>query len=216
MLNWPYSGGENMKKTWLCMLVFIILAYPLMADSLNDIHKAILNNDLELAKKLGETSNQEGLILVAIAQKEYLNLLAENLILLSEGSTTEKICDELLADFIAIRKDYLSIINKINFEEKKSTLRLRLDTPLSMNESNKKDARNYSAYLLAIAEKKYPRNYKEVKAIINGYFPLAYQVRLLLVSANAPAQNDLHDVLNSGKLKELDMDLQKIWQSLSN
>ncbi len=205
-----------MKKTWLCMLVFIILAYPLMADSLNDIHKAILNNDLELAKKLGETSNQEGLILVAIAQKEYLNLLAENLILLSEGSTTEKICDELLADFIAIRKDYLSIINKINFEEKKSTLRLRLDTPLSMNESNKKDARNYSAYLLAIAEKKYPRNYKEVKAIINGYFPLAYQVRLLLVSANAPAQNDLHDVLNSGKLKELDMDLQKIWQSLSN
>ncbi len=216
MLNWPYSGGENMKKTWLCMLVFIILAYPLMADSLNDIHKAILNNDLELAKKLGETSNQEGLILVAIAQKEYLNLLAENLILLSEGSTTEKICDELLADFIAIRKDYLSIINKINFEEKKSTLRLRLDTPLSMNESNKKDARNYSAYLLAIAEKKYPRNYKEVKAIINGYFPLAYQVRLLLVSANAPAQNDLHEVLNSGKLKELDMDLQKIWQSLSN
>ncbi len=205
-----------MKKTWLCMLVFIILAYPLMADSLNDIHKAILNNDLELAKKLGETSNQEGLILVAIAQKEYLNLLAENLILLSEGSTTEKICDELLADFIAIRKDYLSIINKINFEEKKSTLRLRLDTPLSMNESNKKDARNYSAYLLAIAEKKYPRNYKEVKAIINGYFPLAYQVRLLLVSANAPAQNDLHEVLNSGKLKELDMDLQKIWQSLSN
>jgi hypothetical protein len=187
-----------------------------MADSLNDIHKAILNNDLELAKKLGETSNQEGLILVAIAQKEYLNLLAENLILLSEGSTTEKICDELLADFIAIRKDYLSIINKINFEEKKSTLRLRLDTPLSMNESNKKDARNYSAYLLAIAEKKYPRNYKEVKAIINGYFPLAYQVRLLLVSANAPAQNDLHEVLNSGKLKELDMDLQKIWQSLSN
>ena len=205
-----------MKKTWLCMLVFIILAYPLMADSLNDIHKAILNNDLELAKKLGETSNQEGLILVAIAQKEYFNLLAENLILLSEGSTTEKICDELLADFIAIRKDYLSIINKINFEEKKSTLRLRLDTPLSMNESNKKDARNYSAYLLAIAEKKYPRNYKEVKAIINGYFPLAYQVRLLLVSANAPAQNDLHEVLNSGKLKELDMDLQKIWQSLSN
>jgi hypothetical protein len=216
MLNQLYSGGDAMKKISLVVIMILITVSPLMADSIEDIHKAILQSDLETALTYSESSEQEGLILLSIAHKEYLNLLAESLLLLSEEKSTEPICDEIVNEFIEVRAIYLKLVDKIDKKTEDVMWELVLESPLSVTDSMQKGASLYSDYLFNLLIRKYPKDYAEVKSIILGYLPLAYENRLLLLTVNPPAKEDLLKVLMEEKPYRLDMDLSKVREYLSN
>ncbi len=204
-----------MKKLIIIISALCLMAYPLLATSLNDVHQAILKSDLDTAKAKAELE-PGGLILAAIAYKEYLNLLAESLIVLSGDKSTETICDKIITEFVDTRLIYNQMLEKIDKTKIGSTWHLILESPLSLDTSLEEGAKKYSTYLLNIASKKYPTDYLEVKEIVLGYLPIAYETRLLLLLVNAPAKEDLHRVLLEEKTYELELDRQKVWQDLAN
>ncbi len=204
-----------MKKLSIVILALSFLAYPLMADSLNDVHQAILQRDLDTAK-IKADNKQEGLILTTIAYKEYLNLLAESLIVLSQDKSTETICDHIITEFTNSRAIYNQLLAKIDKTKAGSIWQAVLNPPLTLSTDLEVGAKKYSTYLLNITAKKYPSDYFEVKEIVLGYLPIAYETRLLLLSVNPPAKEDLYKVLRENKISELELDWQKIWQDLAN
>lgn len=204
-----------MKKLSIIILALSFLAYPLAAVSLDDVHQAILQSDLDKAKTKAE-NEPEGLILTAIAYKEYLNLLAESLIVLSQDISTESICENIITEFTNARAIYNQLLAKIDKTKAGSSWQVVLNPPLALNTSLEAGAKRYSTYLLNITAKKYPSDYLEVKEIVLGYLPIAYETRLLLLLVNPPAKEDLYKVLRENKVSELELDWQKIWQDLAN
>lgn len=185
-----------------------------MATSINDTHKAILESDIKKLL-LVEPSEEESVVLAAIAYKEYLNLLAESLILLSGDAVNNTIVEYLLVDFIVERDNYNQLIKNVKNKSIDDVCHLSFDPPLTVDGKLQEGAKAYSSYLVEIAKGDYPFTYQEVKDVILGYLPVAYQNRLFLVSVNPPTQDRITEVLLLEKTFELDLDLQKVRSDLS-
>lgn len=180
-----------------------------------DTHKLIMNSDFAAALNSAEESDQRSVVLVAIAYKEYLNLLAESLILLSEDKSTEALCDSIVKEFTEIRDTYHILIAQIDKTISEDTWHFRFNPPLTVDNQLQDGAKAYSEYILNIASRKYPKTFSEIRSIILGYLPIVYQTRLIMVSVNPPAKEVLPKLLLEAKTYELDMDLSKIWYDLS-
>ncbi|MDD2431536.1 MAG: hypothetical protein PHD88_07365 [Firmicutes bacterium] len=203
-----------MRKITIMLSLFILIVQPLMATSINDTHKAILESDIKKLL-LVEPSEEESVVLAAIAYKEYLNLLAESLILLSGDAVNNTIVEYLLVDFIVGRDNYNQLIKNVKNKSIDDVCHLSFDPPLTVDGKLQEGAKAYSSYLVEIAKGDYPFTYQEVKDVILGYLPVAYQNRLFLVSVNPPTQDRITEVLLLEKTFELDLDLQKVRSDLS-
>jgi hypothetical protein len=203
-----------MKKFLILLTILILIAQPLMAASFNATHKSILEAKLEKLLEI-DGNDVRSMTLAAIALKEYLNLVAENLILLSEDEANNAVVEDLYVDFLFGRELYNTLVARVTEMVQEDVWHLELDPPLHVSPDLQQGAAAYSVYLVEIARGLYPESYEKVHEAILNYLPIAYQNRLFLLSVDAPTQDEIARILLSEETAQLSLDLQKTISALS-